>query len=184
MNRFLYSGNFKLNLLLPRHVKSFLSLKPCLALGRTHTHIHTTRESWCSELTGQHTVKTTGLDASIVDKISQCLGLRSTTIFTKCNYQTCFISKARRCSPFNSRPSWKQCFTKSDKNHLKQKRLLVVFYLLRTPSQIQYVPPSPWFPSSQVHTLVEKKTTKKQQKHWFQKWGSLVDEEGRGRRPS
>lgn len=82
----------------------------------THTHIHTPRESRCSELTGQHTVKTTGLDASIVDKISQCLGLRSTTIFTKCNYQTCFISKARRCSPFKSRPSWKQCFTKSDKS--------------------------------------------------------------------
>lgn len=141
MNRFLYSGNFKLNLLLPRHVKSFLSLKPCLALGRTHTHIHTTRESWCSELTGQHTVKTTGLDASIVDKISQCLGLRSTTIFTKCNYQTCFISKARRCSPFNSRPSWKQCFTKSDKNHLKQKGYWLYFISSGLPARSNTSPP-------------------------------------------
>ena len=43
MNRFLYSGNLKLSLPLPRHVKSFLSLKPCLAFGRTlnaHAYTH------------------------------------------------------------------------------------------------------------------------------------------------
>lgn len=69
MNQFLYSGNFKLNLTLPRHVKSFLSLKPCLALGRTLT-AHAYTHSYNPGVLMFSIDGTTGLDASIVDKIN------------------------------------------------------------------------------------------------------------------
>lgn len=174
MNQFLYSRNFKLNLTLPRRVKSFLSLKPCLARrhtlyrshARTHTHsydlgvlmfwIDGTAHSEDNRIRCKHSGQ------------NQCLGLMSTTIFTKCNYQPCFISKARRCSPLNS-----------DKS-LKHKHYWLHFRL-RTPSQTQYTSPLSlhWFHLSQVNTLVGKRNTD------FQKWESRVDEVGgRGRRPS
>lgn len=145
MNQFLYSGNFKLNLTLPRRVKSFLSLKPCLTLGRTpyrsrtHTHIHTTRESWCSELMGRHTVKTTGSDANTVDKII-VWGLRPPQYLLSAITNP-VLSQRPEDAVLSIQDHVGSNFTKHDKSLKHKPKHYWLHFLLRTPSQTQYNPP-------------------------------------------
>lgn len=144
MNQFLYSGNFKLNLLLPRHVKPFLSLKLGLALRcilPAHALTFTQPGSpgfllnWLDS-----TVKTTGFAASRVDRIRPCLGLLSTTIFSKCNYQNLLYPKGQKMQSAQFKKILEAMF------HKVLQVIWTCFYLHRTPSQVKYSPPPYDFP--------------------------------------
>lgn len=67
-------------------------------------------------------------------------------LFTKCNYQTCFISKGQKVQSFQFKTVLEAMFHKIMTNYSNIFRLLAVFYLLRTPSQIQHASPLPVIP--------------------------------------
>ena len=159
MNRFLYSGNFKLNLPLPRRgVLPPLETLSHLWTHANRTHIHTFNHSF-----------TLGVPAPWIDRTahssddrigSKPSGQNVTFKWLKrkqappqyersaATNQPRFISKARGCVPVNSRrPNRKQRFTKLDetlsKTERKNNHWLYFFYFLGTPSRIRYIPHPP-----------------------------------------
>lgn len=154
-------------------MNSRLSSRPCIVFRRTnHANAHSFAHSFNMGVlllwTENSTVKTTASDANVVDETQHC---------GKYVRRTCFVSKARKRRSFNPRLNTKPLFFHKIRLRFPELKMLDCILAVGGLPVGLYAPPtpSPWFTliTSEIHGGRKKNT----RKHWFQKWGSLQDEE-------